>query len=160
MKTFEHRSIIPGTAEQVMAFYSTPNAPTRLTPPPIFFRINDDRRTSIQEGELEFTLWFGPIPFRWLSRHEPGPTEYSFVDRMLTGPMAVWVHEHIATDMPGGVEIRDRIQIAHKAGLAGLFTRLFFDGLPLRILFIYRQMATRAAVRHIAQDAALRNAAS
>lgn len=155
MKTFEHRSIIPGSAEQVMAFYATPNAPTKLTPPPIFFQINDDRRRSIKEGELEFTLWFGPIPFRWLSRHEPGSIEHSFVDRMLTGPMATWVHEHIVRDVPDGVEITDRIQIAHKGGIVGVFTRLFFDGLPLRLLFNFRQMATRAAVRRMTGQHAL-----
>jgi len=154
MKTFEHRSTFPGTAAQVMAFYSLPNAPALLTPPPLFFQIRADRRTSIRDGELEFTLWFGPIPFRWLSRHEPGMTETAFVDRMITGPLRTWVHEHGARDVPGGVEVIDRIQIAHGDGLTGLFTRLFFDGLPLRFLFIYRAMRTRAAVATMTRQAA------
>ncbi len=146
MKIFEHRSTFPGTAEQVMAFYSLPNAPSLLTPPPIFFQIRDDRRTSLTNGELHFTLWFGPIPFRWVSRHEPAASPTAFIDRMISGPLKVWVHEHAARDVPGGVEVIDRIEIEHGSGLTGLFTRLFFDGLPLRFLFIYRTLRTRAAV--------------
>jgi hypothetical protein len=68
---------------------------------------------------------------------------------MLSGPAAVWVHEHIARDLPdkpGYVEVSDRIEIAHKDGLVGLFTRLFFDGLPLRFLFFYRHLRTRMMI--------------
>lgn len=148
-KTVEFRMTIPGTAEQVMAFYADPKAPVILTPPPIFFQIRDDRRTAVDQGEIEFTLWFTFIPFKWTSRHEPGPIPTSFIDRMLSGPAAVWVHEHIARDLPdkpGYVEVSDRIEIAHKDGLVGLFTRLFFDGLPLRFLFFYRHLRTRMMI--------------
>jgi ligand-binding SRPBCC domain-containing protein len=147
LKTFEHRTRIPGTAEQVMAFYATPNAPIILTPPPTFFRFREDRRTSLTNGEIDFTLWLLFIPLRWTSRHAPGPTPTSFVDRMLTGPMKTWNHTHLVRDVPGGVEIIDRIQIEHKPDLMGVFTRLFFDGLPLRLFFIYRAMRTRFAIR-------------
>jgi ligand-binding SRPBCC domain-containing protein len=146
----EFRTVIPGTAAQVMAFYADPHAPVILTPPPIFFQIRDDRRTSIDQGEIDFTLWFTVIPFKWTSRHEPGATPTSFIDRMLTGPAAVWVHQHIAHDLPdkpGYVEISDVLDIAHKSGLLGIFTRLFFDGLPLRFLFFYRHLRTRGVIK-------------
>jgi ligand-binding SRPBCC domain-containing protein len=148
-KTVEFRMTIPGSAAQVMAFYADPKAPVILTPPPIFFRIRDDRRTAVDQGEIAFTLWFAFIPFKWVSRHEPGSTPTSFIDRMLSGPAAVWVHEHIARDLPdkpGYVEVIDRLEIAHKDGLVGLFTRLFFDGLPLRFLFFYRHLRTRMVI--------------
>lgn len=146
-KTFEHTSVISTTIEAIEAFHEDPKAFSRLTPPPIFAQIHRRELKSLVEGELEFTLWFGPIPIRWLAQHEAGPTENSFADRMMKGPMAYWLHCHIFEEVEGGVRLTDRIMLAHKPGIAGLLTRLMFDGLPLRFLFIYRHMRTRMATR-------------
>lgn len=144
---FEHRSVIPATVEDVVAFHDQPGALQKLTPPPIFPQALRDTRTSLTAGELEFRLWFGPIPVRWLARHEPGPIATSFTDRMVEGPLAYWVHQHIFEPVPEGVALIDRITLAHKPGLVGLLTRLVFDGLPLRFLFVYRHWRTRMGVR-------------
>jgi ligand-binding SRPBCC domain-containing protein len=123
-KVFVQRSVIPGTAAQLWDFHAQPNAFSKLTPPPIFIQVlkND------------------------LQSHEPGPTPTSFRDRMLRGPLAVWEHEHIFSDVPGGVELLDRVTLAHRPGLVGLVTRLLFDGLPLRLFFLYRHLRTRWAL--------------
>ena len=149
MKTFEQRSIIRTTLDQMMAFHEDPQALAKLTPPPplMFMQLLRDDRTSLTAGELEFRLWFGPIPVRWMAQHEPGPTSTSFVDRMLEGPMAHWEHQHMFNEVDGGVELVDHITLAHKPGWMGWFTRLIFDGLPLRFLFIYRHFRTRHALR-------------
>jgi ligand-binding SRPBCC domain-containing protein len=134
------------TMERMIKFHEDPKALGILTPPPIFMQSIRDDRTSLTDGELEFNLWFGPIPIRWIARHEPGPTPTSFMDRQISGPMASWEHQHIFTEVPGGVELHDRITLSHKPGLPGLLTRLMFDGLPLRILFFYRHLRTRLSV--------------
>lgn len=152
-RTFERTSIIPATMEQMIAFHAHPKALQWLTPPPIFAQMHRDDRRSMTEGELEFTLWFGPIPFRWVARHEPGPTPTSFADRMVSGPLASWYHQHIFSEAPEGVRLTDRIELEHKPGLPGFFTRLMFDGLPLRILFFYRHLRTRHGVRKFGQPA-------
>jgi ligand-binding SRPBCC domain-containing protein len=144
--TFEKRSVINTTMERMMDFHEDPKALSKLTPPPIFMQVRRDDRTSLTDGEIEFTMWFGPLPIRWLAVHEPGPTETSFADRMADGPMAFWRHEHIFEHAEGGVALTDRVTIAHKPGLPGLLTRLAFDGVPLRILFFYRHLRTRMAV--------------
>ncbi len=142
MKTFEKRSVIPATMEQMIAFHNDRRAIRWLTPPPILIRFHKDERTSLTSGELDFTLWFGPLPVKWTARHEPGPTETSFQDRMLRGPLDTWVHQHVFREVQGGVELMDHLIYAHRGGLWGIFTRLLFDGLPLRILFIYRHWRT------------------
>src|SRR5262245_42463225 len=144
---FEKRSIFPTTMQRMMAFHEYPRAINRLTPPPIFVQCLRDDRKSLTEGDLTFRLWFGVIPVRWVARHEPGPTETSFADRMMDGPLASWLHEHIFREVPGGVELTDRITFEHKPGLPGLLTRLVFDGLPLRLLFFYRHLRTRWGTR-------------
>jgi len=144
MTPFEHRSIIPATLDQVWAFHAQPNAFRILTPPPIFVQVHRDDRTSLTHGEVEFTLWFLFLPARWLVNHEPGSTPHSFVDRTLRGVIDSWVHEHTFREVPGGVELIDHIEITHKTGgFWSLFSRIFFDGLPLRMLFVYRHLRTR-----------------
>ncbi len=145
---FEHVSHIDGaTAAACRAFHAAPGAFSRLTPPPIFVQVQRNDIRDLVDGDVEFTLWFGPIPVRWRAQHAPGVNEMSFVDYQVSGPMAYWYHEHIMTDVPGGVELRDRLTIAHKPGLTGILTRLAFDGLPLRLLFVYRHLRTRLALR-------------
>jgi ligand-binding SRPBCC domain-containing protein len=146
--TFTHRSVIPTTMDRMIAFHSDKAALARLTPPPIFVQLHRDTRTSMSEGELEFTLWFGPIPARWTARHEAGGTEHSFADRMMKGPMKFWRHEHQFREVPGGIELTDTIEYEHvSSGFWAVFTRLFFSGLPLRALFVYRHLRTRWGTR-------------
>lgn len=143
---YEKRSVMNTTLQKMIDFHEDPKVMPKLSPPPIFVQVKRDDRTSLYEGELEFRLWFGPIPIHWLARHEAGPTPTSFADVMVEGPMAYWRHEHIFEETPDGVALIDRLEIAHKPGLQGLLTRLMFDGIPLRILFFYRHLRTRMAI--------------
>lgn len=147
-KVFEHVSVFKGhTAQQCFDFHAAPGAFARLTPPPIYVQVHRNDIHQLVAGDVEFTLWMGPLPVRWHAQHAPGANTTSFVDFQVKGPVAYWHHEHIIRDVPGGVELKDRIRIAHKPGLAGLLTRLMFDGLPLRFLFIYRHLRTRWGMR-------------
>lgn len=144
LKTFEYRSCAKTTMAQVLAFHQDPRAIAWLTPPPIFITIQRDARTSLTSGELEFTLWFGPLPVCWTAQHQPGPTETSFRDAIVRGPMAQWEHQHVFREVEGGVELSDCLIYEHRAsGFWSIFTRLMFDGLPLRMLFFYRHLRTR-----------------
>jgi ligand-binding SRPBCC domain-containing protein len=146
-KTFEHRSLMPGSLQTLVEFHEDPRALSRLSMPPTFIQVLRDERTSLTAGRIAFRLWLGPLPVRWVAEHIPGPTETSFTDRMVEGPMSRWEHQHIFEAAEHGAVLVDRITLAHKAGLVGLFTRLVFDGPPLRILFIYRHWRTRRALR-------------
>jgi ligand-binding SRPBCC domain-containing protein len=145
-KTFEHRSLIPAPAERVMAFHQDPRALSKLTLPPTFIQILRDDRTSLTSGEIEFNLWMGPFPIRWVAEHMPGPIPTSCIDRMVRGPLASWEHQHRFEPLGDSTQLVDHITFAHKSGPVGLFTRLMFDGLPLRLMFIYRHWRTRRAL--------------
>lgn len=146
-RVFEKTSFIKTSLAEIRRFHQEPRALAALTPPPILMRVNRDDRRSITDGEIEFTLWFGPLPIPWVARHEAGPNPDSFADLQVKGPLAYWRHEHIFRDVAGGVELTDRITLAHRRGLAGLLTRLAFDGIPLRLLFAYRHWRTRRALQ-------------
>lgn len=148
-KIFEKKSVMKGAVQQLLDFHAQPNAFAKLTPPPIFIRMRENKLKSLTEGTVDFTMWLGPIPLHWVARHEPGPTPNSFMDRQLVGPMAFWEHQHIFRAVPEGVELTDHVTLEHKPGLPGIFTRLMFDGLPLQIFFFYRHLRTRVALRAI-----------
>lgn len=142
----------------MIAFHEDPRAFAILTPPPIFVQIHRRDWRSMRDATIDFTLWFGPLPSHWIAQHEAGPTPTSFVDRMVQGPLAIWVHTHTFTNVPGGVELHDSIRYQHRSGgFWGLFSRAFFDGLPLRIFFVYRHLRTRLSVKRYPARAAVEN---
>ena len=147
MRRFQKSSLIKTTLADMRRFHEGPRALAQLTPPPIHMRLHRDERRSLTEGEIEFTLWFGPLPVRWIARHESGPSPDSFADLQIKGPLAYWRHEHIFSQAAGGVLLTDRVTLAHRRGVAGLLTRFAFDGLPLRLLFAYRHWRTRRALQ-------------
>jgi ligand-binding SRPBCC domain-containing protein len=144
--TFEKRSVIPANLDAVWEFHAAPGAFRRLTPLPIIGQIHQDQRTSLTQGRLDFTLWFGPLPIRWVADHEPGPSPTSFRDRMVTGPLEIWVHEHLMEETVGGVLLTDRITYQHKPGLPGWISRVLFSRRGLETLFAYRHWITRRTI--------------
>lgn len=145
-RTFEHSTLMDTTAEKLVAFHAAPDAFSKLAMPGTFAQIHRRDLPTLTDGEVEFTLWLGPVPVRWHARHEPSVNAHSFADRQVHGPMAYWRHEHIIAAEGDGARLTDSITLAHKDGFAGLLTRLLFDGLPLKTLFIYRHWRTRRAV--------------
>ena len=145
-KVYERSTVIKTSMDKMLAFHNDPQAIRKLTPPPIFAQLHEDNRISLTEGDLKFTLWMGFIPIRWHAQHQAGPTEHSFTDLMLAGPLQYWRHVHIFEPVPEGVKLTERVTLAHQSGLQGLLTRLMFDGIPLRLLFFYRHLRTKWAV--------------
>ncbi len=146
VKHFSRSSVIQTSLAAITSFHEEPGALAHLTPPPLTVRLLRDDRRSLREGEVEFSLGFGPVSSRWLARHEPGPNPHSFADVQLRGPLAHWRHEHIFEESANGVKLTDSISFGHRAGPRGWLTRLIFGGLPLRILFAYRHWQTRRAL--------------
>ncbi|HLV02944.1 MAG TPA: hypothetical protein VKZ59_16870 [Acidobacteriota bacterium] len=143
LKVFEHQSLIRTTIDDMVALHSSADTSTSLVPPPAFIQVIRDHRRSLVEGEIEFNLWLGVVPVRWVARHEPGVADCFFIDRMVAGPMAEWVHHHIFRTSNEGVYLIDRIFLRHRDALPGLLTRIFFDGPVLRLTFIYRHRQIR-----------------
>lgn len=102
MAVFESTERLPYPVGQVFAWHQRPGALTRLSPewaqqvvaeshPPLAAGAEARMRISVpgSAGALR-------VPF--VSRHEQGPVPRSFVDRMVTGPLASWVHTHTFSD--------------------------------------------------------------
>ncbi|HJS28165.1 MAG TPA: SRPBCC family protein [Anaerolineales bacterium] len=149
MNTFTRRSLIRAPASIVWDFHASPQSLQKLTPSPIFVKINEDQRISLTEGDLDFTLWFGPLPVRWVARHEPGASPDSFRDRMLLGPMETWIHEHSILAQGDSTILEDRLVYSYPRGWRGVSSRLLFNRFGLCMLFAYRHLRTRIGVRRM-----------
>lgn len=113
-----------------------------ITPPLIVMRLYDvsDR---LGEGDtMDFTIWFGPLPLRWVARIEDFSSN-GFTDRQLHGPFERWAHRHsFAALDERTTEVTDEIEASlRKHPLWRLVGLGMWLGLPL--LFAYRGWKTR-----------------
>lgn len=147
---YRHHFQVRAPLSQVASFHSRANSMAAITPPPIIIQMNHTPTTLAEGDEMDFTMWIGPFPLRWLARIE-AVTDRGFTDRQLRGPFAEWVHCHtFAAADEQTTNIIDEITLHLQSNplwrLVGLGMRL---GLP--VLFAYRAWKTR----YILQGAAI-----
>lgn len=144
--TFEHRFRVNAPVERVAAFHSNSASMPAITPPPMVAIIHHAPKYLKSGDTMDFTLWAGPIPIRWVARIEDASPS-GFTDRQVRGPFAEWSHRHTFERVDEGTtDVVDRVEAAYKRhpfwGLAG---RLMWAGMPL--LFAYRGWRTRRLLR-------------
>lgn len=139
---YSHRFTVKAPLALVADFHRRSNSMGAITPPPIRARIHSAPET-LQEGDrMDFTLWLGPVPVRWVAQIEQ-VTLHGFVDRQLEGPFATWVHRHtfVAIDEETTAVIDEVDATFHPNWLWKLVGLGMWLGLP--ILFAYRGWKTR-----------------
>lgn len=139
---YQHQFRVKSPLEKVVEFHSQSASMAAITPPPIIVKVHHAPAVLAEGDEMEFTMWFGPLPLRWLARIEAVSPE-GFTDRQLRGPFAEWVHRHqfvIVDDHT--TEVKDEINLRLRSHpfwwMVGLGMWL---GLPL--LFAYREWKTK-----------------
>lgn len=128
MAIFEHDETIDHPLDEVWAWHTRPGALTRLSPewaqevveeswPPLSPGSRARMRTSAPGTA-------GSVRVPFVAEHGPGPTEHSFIDRMVKGPLQSWTHTHVFSaadsavdDSPAGsgqarCRISDRVEYA------------------------------------------------
>lgn len=146
MSVFIDRFLVQAAPDAVAAFHHDTRVLKRLTPPPVFVQIHYIE--PLGEGSRsEFTLWFGPLPLRWLAVHTGVDPASGFTDTQARGPMKRWIHRHHwQTDGRGHTVMEDRVEYEHHAGARGLLTRLLFAPPLLWFMFRYRRFVIRRGV--------------
>lgn len=139
---YQHRFRVSAPLQAVREFHSRSASMGAITPPPIVVRVHQAPEILEEGDEMDFTLWLGPLPMRWLARIED-VTPAGFLDRQVRGPMGSWQHRHSfvpidasATEVVDDVELTIRPQLLW--GVAGLGMTL---GMP--VLFAFRGWKTR-----------------
>ena len=141
-QVFVHRSRMPGSADEVLAWHLRPGAFERLVPP------FDPAEVVSREGGIEdggtVELRVGPLRQRWLARHtrfEPGRL---FQDVQEEGPFAHWEHTHEVVPMgDGSCDLEDRIEYSLPGGAVGRILGGQFVRGKLERAFAYRHRVLR-----------------
>jgi len=139
---YSHRFTVQAPLKAVAEFHARSSSMGAITPPPVIARIRQAPARLSEGDEMDFTLWLGPIPIRWLARIE-NVTATGFTDRQLRGPFRQWVHRHkfvpvdsTTTQVVDEIELRFRLHPWW--GLIGVGMAL-----TLPLLFAYRGWKTR-----------------
>lgn len=136
--TFQVRAPLADVAE----FHRRSAGMGAITPPPVIARLHRAPARLEEGDEMDFTLWLGPLPLRWLARIE-NVSLAGFTDRQLRGPFKHWAHRHafVAVDETTS-QVVDEIEASlRKHLLWGLVGLGMWLSLPL--LFAYRGWKTR-----------------
>jgi len=139
---FQHHFRVRASLAAVAEFHSQTASLAVLTPPPVIVRIH--RAPTIQHAgdEVDFTMWFGPLPVRWLAQIEQ-VSDTGFVDRQVRGPFRAWAHRHSFAPVDATTtKVVDEVQ----AELSAHWLWRIVGGsmwLTLPLLFAYRGWRTR-----------------
>lgn len=141
-RTYRHTFTVQAPLEQVADFHAQSRSMGAITPPPVIAQVHRAPPRLGEGDEMEFTLWMGPIPLRWLARIEEVSLN-GFTDRQLRGPFAAWRHRHSFEALSeGATRVHDEIQAQPKNHLLwGAVGWLMWLSLP--VLFAYRGWKTR-----------------
>lgn len=133
--------------EAVALFHKDTRALKRLTPPPVFVQIRSVEPLA-NGSKSEFTLWFGPLPVRWLAVHSRVDPRSGFTDTQARGPMKHWVHRHQWRAVnPCITEMEEEISYEYYPGPRGWLTRLLFARPMLKLMLFYRRWVIQHRVK-------------
>lgn len=120
MTTFRKTSRIAAPAASVFAWHERPGAFERLVPPWDETRIVA-RGGGLQPGDrVEIETKLGPVRRRWTAEHTEFRQGERFRDRQVSGPFAMWDHEHRFTaESERSMLLEDEVHYALPAGILG-----------------------------------------
>ncbi len=143
MIKYQHTFQVRAPLSVVADFHAQSASMGAITPPPVIAQIHQ-APARLQEGdEMDFSLWLGPLPIRWVARIE-NVGYHGFTDRQLRGPFRRWEHRHQFRPVdPKTTDVIDEIELEFKKhpfwSLVGLGMWL-----NLPILFAYRGWKTKS----------------
>lgn len=141
-KHYTHHTRLKAPLNRVVEFHSDSRALKKLTPPPIIVTFNEIQPLG-EQSVTDFTMWFGPLPVRWVAVHSEVDTRQGFTDEQVRGPFSYWRHRHcfIVVDEQT-TDIVDEILAETGKGLgSGLLSRFMWLTTPY--LFAHRARVMR-----------------
>jgi ligand-binding SRPBCC domain-containing protein len=139
---YRHTFHVRAPLADVARFHTNAESLRAITPPLIPMRLHSAPRQMEEGDEMDFTMWMGPLPVRWVARVE-GVSSTGFLDRQLHGPFSTWMHRHsFAVVDKATTEIIDQVEARLKSHVVwGPVGAAMWIGLPL--LFGFRAWKTR-----------------
>ena len=136
----EQTQFIPKSRSEVFLFFSDAHNLERLTPPFLNFRILTKPPIKMTSGTLiDYRIKLYGVPLKWRTEIESFEPEHFFVDNQLSGPYAIWHHQHHFDDANGGTLMRDLVRYRLRFGLLGTIAHSLFVRRSLLRIFQFRR---------------------
>jgi ligand-binding SRPBCC domain-containing protein len=139
--TLEQKQFLPIPLAEAWNFFSDPHNLKEITPPSMDFRVISETGHETYAGQIiQYTVkpMFG-IPVRWVTEITHVREPYFFVDEQRFGPYTFWHHQHLFSEVPGGVEMRDIVSYGLPFGPLGRLVRELVVKHQLERIFGYRR---------------------
>jgi ligand-binding SRPBCC domain-containing protein len=142
----ETRMWLPHAREELFPFFADAYNLEAITPPWLRFAVLTPAPIEMRAGALiDYALRLHGVPLRWRTEIAVWEPPVRFVDRQVSGPYALWEHEHRFRDVAGGVVMSDHVSYRIRGGrLADRIGDLAVARRDLRRIFEYRRDALEA----------------
>jgi ligand-binding SRPBCC domain-containing protein len=134
---------VPQPLDTVFEFFSRAENLQTITPPWLEFRMVDAPKQMHAGSLIRYQLRVHKIPVRWTTEITEWNPPHRFVDIELSGPYALWHHEHKFFAENNGTTIEDEVTYALPFGLLGQIACRLFVSRDLENIFDYRARKMR-----------------
>jgi len=144
-KIYEIRleQLVPRPIDVVFDFFSRASNLAILTPPWLDFRMVGAPEQLEAGSLIDYKLCIHKIPVRWTTQITEWEPPRRFVDIELSGPLALWHHEHVFVPDPNGTIMQDTVCYALPFGLLGQIANRLLVARDLEDLFDFRAQKMR-----------------
>ena len=142
MHTFEARQQLAIDISTAWTFLSRPENLKIITPPGMGFDIISGASAKPMHAGMMIGYRVKPlagIPLEWVTEITHVQAPYYFVDEQRIGPYRLWHHEHELKELPGGVEMIDRVTYKVPYGILGRLLHALVIRRQLETIFAYRR---------------------
>ena len=115
----EREQWLPRPVDEVFSFFSRPENLQVITPPWLDFRMVEAPQALSAGSLIRYRLRWRWVPIRWTTEISEWNAPHGFVDREISGPYALWNHEHWFSPLEGGTAMRDRVTYGLPFGWIG-----------------------------------------
>jgi ligand-binding SRPBCC domain-containing protein len=138
--TIRREQRLPGSPDDVFAFFGDARNLEAITPPLLRFRVLQPDPIEMGVGALiRYRLRVRGVPVGWLTAIRAWDPPHRFVDEQMRGPYALWHHTHTFEALDdGGTLMRDVVRYALPLGPLGELARRLFVRRDLEAIFDYR----------------------
>jgi uncharacterized protein (TIGR01777 family) len=143
MATFEKRTRIPASVQELFSWHGRPFAFERLAPPWEKMRVVE-RQGGIKDGDkVVLEMRQGPFRHRWVAVHCDYIEGQQFRDEQVEGPFAKWIHTHqFFPDGDNASTLSDKIEYQPPLGFLGKAAAGRYISRKLERTFTFRHQRT------------------
>lgn len=134
---------LPISIDQAWDFFSNPQNLPLITPAWLRFRVTSPLPARMYPGMIiTYTITpIGQLPVRWVTEITHVNEPHLFVDEQRLGPYRLWHHQHLFSQIEGGVRLEDIVHYVLPFGPIGLLAHALVVRKRLNAIFEFRRRA-------------------